>query len=221
MPPVTKEAVVTTLNGWSDVEKSRTTRIYVGRDKNGCTVRKGTEAAFAWLMQQIHERVEPVDVANGHRTRAENDFYKGARNSNHISGTAVDLNGGRHPYEAHQKGAWTSGFTAAQTAEIRKILAEAGGLFAWGADFPRGKRDAMHFELAKGTTMADVQAFVSKIEEDEDMQLSDEQMDKLADLVARKVWGYKNVKVEPTRDAYAILRSTKGDTEHLVKEGRK
>ncbi|MCR6649696.1 MAG: M15 family metallopeptidase [Cellulomonas sp.] len=218
-----------TLNGWPVVAESAVTRVYVGGDTDGCTVLAGDVAkAFAWLMQQFHDRVEPITEANGWRSADFNKRIGGAARSNHISGTAVDLNGGRHPYEKHQPGrTYRSGFSTAQTAQIRKILVESGGLFRWGLDFPVGLRDAMHFELAPGSTPAAVKTFVRKVE---DMAITDADIKTLkaklvpeivAELVKAlpvAVWGYKNPKIE-TRDAFGILRSAKGDTEHLVKSG--
>lgn len=152
-----------TLNGWDDASAAQVDRLFLADDENGCEVLRGdVAAAFAWLVEQIHTRVERVTVLNGWRSRAFNTSVGGHPGSNHISATAIDVNGGRHPYEAHQRGQpYSSGFTAAQTAEVRRILAEADGLFTWGLDFPVGLRDAMHFEITTGRRASAVRAFVT------------------------------------------------------------
>jgi D-alanyl-D-alanine carboxypeptidase len=66
--------------------------------------------------------------------------------SNHASATAWDLNALKHPRGV--KGT----FTAAQTAAVRRILADvqddAGHLvFRWGNDYVNSPIDSMHFEI--------------------------------------------------------------------------
>lgn len=60
--------------------------------------------------------------------------------SNHASGTAIDVNAPSHP---NGKGGT---FTPAQVVQIRKIIAEAGNVVAWGHDW-HGTVDEMHFEI--------------------------------------------------------------------------
>jgi hypothetical protein len=72
------------------------------------------------------------------------------------------VNGYKHPYEANTK-PWSSGWTSAQQAEIRAIMAESGGLISWGLDYNPGWRDAMHFDVTRGKTAAQVKAFINSI----------------------------------------------------------
>jgi len=209
---------VATLNGWPEARESAVVRIVVGGDANGVTTLDGdVSTAFRWLLEQFHARVEPISEVNGWRSAAFNKQIGGAARSNHISGTAVDVNGARHPFERHHPGKrYSSGFTNAQGRAVRAILKEAGGLFGWGLDFPVGLRDAMHFELANGTTKADVAAFVATLrarkaapiaattDEDEDMPTADE--------IAQAVWSYRNAKLE-RKDTYALLRRTSANAE--------
>lgn len=175
-----------TLNGWPEVSEQGVVRIVVGGDANGATVLAGDAAtAFRWLLEQFHTRVEPIIEVNGWRSAAFNKQVGGATRSNHISGTAVDVNGGRHPFEAHHPGkTYSSGFTAAQEREVRSILREA-RLFAWGLDFPVGRRDAMHFELAPGTSKTDVARFVATLsKEDEDMAITQDDLENIREAAA-------------------------------------
>jgi len=213
---------MTTLNGWPTVPASKVTRIFVGGDRNGATVLAGDVAtAFTWLLEQLHAQVEPLTVVNGWRSAADNRRAGGAARSNHISGTAVDVNGGRHPYERHHPGRrYSSGFTTAQAKAVRAILARADGLFRWGLDFPVGLRDAMHFELAGGTTPRDVTAFVATLRTSPDAAsapaatLTTNQEDDMPTLdeIAMAVWGYRNAELERV-DAYALLRRTNANAE--------
>jgi len=161
--------MTTTNNGWPVVASAAVTRVYLAADRDGVLVLRGdVERALSWLVREIHTRVEPVTVVNGWRSAADNARFGGAAGSNHMSGTAIDVNGGQHPYELHlpasQRGTrYRSGWTAAQVAAIRSILARADGLFAWGLDYPSGFRDAMHFDIAKGRTPADVARFVAAV----------------------------------------------------------
>lgn len=149
-----------TNNGWSIVDADQVTRVYVGADGDGCTFLSGDVATlFAWFFDQLHRRVEPVYMLNGWRSAADNAYYGGAAGSNHMSGTAGDVNGDRHPYEAHTK-PWSSGWTSAQQATVRQIMAEARGLISWGLDYAPGVRDAMHFDLTAGATAAQVRSLV-------------------------------------------------------------
>jgi len=153
----------TTLNGWPITDS--TYRFWVKGDSNGCAVRPELVPAFEWLAEQLSQ-VEPLVSLNGWRSQADNTYYHGHPRSDHMSGTAIDFNGAKHPYEANQKGAWTSGFSATQTKKIREILKYA-GIFEWGADYPVGLRDAMHFGLKPGTTRTQVLNFIDRMEDDE------------------------------------------------------
>lgn len=153
----------TTNNGWNLVDGDQVTRVYVGADLDGCTFLSGDVAAlFAWFFDQVHTRVEPVTMLNGWRSLQSNTDAGGDNGSNHMSGTAGDVNGYRHPYEAHTK-PWSSGWSAQQQQTIRQIMAETGGLVSWGLDYRPGYRDAMHFDLTSGTTPAQVAAFVATL----------------------------------------------------------
>lgn len=62
--------------------------------------------------------------------------------SNHLSGTAMDLNWKSHPFQVAN-----AGFSAAQIATIKEIQAFYEGTVFWGNDWSDPK-DAMHFQLA-------------------------------------------------------------------------
>lgn len=181
-----------TNNGWNVVDGDQVTRRWIGADTDGCTFLSGPVAdLFVWFFDQLHQHVEPVTMLNGWRSAADNAYYGGAAGSNHMSGTAGDVNGYKHPYEAHTR-PWSSGWTAEQQHMIRLLMAQTGGLISWGLDYAVGIRDAMHFDLSPGTTPAQVAAFVHTLHtppppEEEDM--TPEQAKTLDDIA---IWVQQN-----------------------------
>lgn len=65
--------------------------------------------------------------------------------SNHLGGTAMDLNWNQHPM-----GPSYAGYSQAEIAEIRKLLAFYEGTIYWGQDWNTPK-DGMHFQMGYGT----------------------------------------------------------------------
>ncbi|KQY25212.1 hypothetical protein ASD16_07205 [Cellulomonas sp. Root485] len=153
----------TTENGWP--KDPRVVRIRCGGDLNGAEVREGDVAIVAKaFLDLFHERVEPITEVNGFRTSTFNDSIAGSiKNSNHVSGTAWDVNGGRHKNEAVHPNGWRSGFTPAQVDAVRTLLAQFGGLLEWGMDFAVGKRDPMHVAVARGVTQDQIAALAASL----------------------------------------------------------
>lgn len=104
--------------------------------------------------RRFHAEVEPVATFNGWRNASLNAGSGGIPNSNHLSGTAVDINGYRHPRYRHGT------FSAAQVAAIRRILADLGGVVRWGGDWG-SQVDEMHFEVV--ASVAQVSNAVSNL----------------------------------------------------------
>lgn len=93
--------------------------------------------------------------------------------SNHRSGTAIDINGHLHPYEATlPRGVtYVDGFTQAQRDRVRAIAASARdaagrSIGRAGLDFDRGRRDGMHLEIAPGTSAEQVAEAATAFEEE-------------------------------------------------------
>ena len=109
-------------------------------------VRSGdVHTVLEYVAEQLHRRVEPVVASAWHQADDWGYNYRPNRNnprslSCHASGTAIDYNATRHPNG--KRGT----FTAGQVAEIRRILAEVGGVVRWGGDF-KDTKDEMHFEI--------------------------------------------------------------------------
>ncbi len=147
-------------NGWSNDPK--TIRLYnLDKPDRYVTVRYGDVAVvFDWLIRRYKELVEPVWTCSGYRSVAVNKRSGGIPNSNHLSATAIDINGYMYPYEAEaSQGHWKTKVTGKKLDAVRQILSEAQGVLAWGGDFPVGYRDEMHWEISKHTTVAQVNKF--------------------------------------------------------------
>lgn len=90
-------------------------------------------------------------------------------NSNHRSGTAIDINGHLHPYEATTQGTYRDGFTQKQRDKVREIAkwvkSDSGkSLGRSGLDFAVGKRDGMHLEIAPGVSHAEMSQAAKRLE---------------------------------------------------------
>jgi hypothetical protein len=111
-------------------------------------VRRGAPAVLLqWVANQLNDNVEPVETLFGWRSAALNSSVGGVLSSNHLSGTAIDYNGARHPYEKRNPRTWKSGWSAEDVRRVRGILAGTKGTVRWGLDFNPGYRDGMHFEV--------------------------------------------------------------------------
>lgn len=137
------------------------------------------ETVLRYVIEQYAARVEPL------RNPGCWGFnYRENRNdpnslSNHSSGTAVDVNAPAHP-----NGVPTlQTFTVAQATEIHRILAEVDDVVRWGGDYS-STPDAMHFEINADAAAV---ARVADRLRGEDMPLSDEDLQKIDDIVKARV----------------------------------
>lgn len=121
-------------------------------------VRKGDVATiFKWFATYYNAHVQTLHWPGnwGFNVRPVRGQITGY--SNHASGTAIDLNAPLHPQGTRA----TSNFTAAQIAEVRRMLAYCGGVIRWGADYTSARPDPMHFEI--NASPARVHALALKI----------------------------------------------------------
>lgn len=86
--------------------------------------------------------VEPLSVG------ADEGGWTGTNSvatSNHLGGTAMDLNWNQHPM-----GAVNAGFSQSEIATIREMLAFYEGMIFWGNDW-NSPKDSMHFQMGYNT----------------------------------------------------------------------
>ena len=133
-------------NGWPGIKSGSDPRLTTIEPVPGrkFRVRAGAVAeVFTWLIRRFHAEVEPItggvldDWSYAYRAVRESTTL-----SNHASGTAVDLNATKHPWQTRA----TANFTASQIAAIRRILADA---VVNGKPVLRwlDRHDPMHFEV--------------------------------------------------------------------------
>ncbi len=150
-----------TYNGWPLALTSEVTTI----DAGGCVarVRGGAVAVvLAAFARDFHREVESIATLYGHRSVAANAAAGGDPRSDHLSGTALDINGGHHPWEKRtgtRRYPARGGFTLAQLAALRRLQARYP--VAWGGDYRTGYRDAMH-HYVHGTP-AQIEAAAARI----------------------------------------------------------
>ncbi len=89
----------------------------------------------------FHRNVESLNNARGFSDEGAWTPTNDVANSNHLSGTAVDINWSDHPFRVHN-----AGFTPAEIAKVREGLELFEGTIWWGNDW-QSPRDAMHFQL--------------------------------------------------------------------------
>lgn len=131
-------------NGWPASPTLRTRVLKVAGISLRIVDDDDVASVFGYVAAQFNARVEslPGKVADdwGFAYRANRNNPNSL--SNHSSGTAIDLNATQHPNSV----ATARTFTAAEIAEVRKIVAECDGVVRWGGDY-HGTPDAMHFEI--------------------------------------------------------------------------
>lgn len=139
---------MTTANGWPTL-RAVPKHSFVAPNGHACDVASADLAViFAYAVWRWHTEIEPVTACFGGRTYAQQmAVNRLAPTSNHVSFTAVDVNGAQHPYEASGRG-YHTGFTATQERTLHAILADT-GVLQWGGDFPSPYRDAMHIQVAQ------------------------------------------------------------------------
>lgn len=150
----------TSQNGWPVLPRgSSLDNAPVAGVKLSPGVRSGDVAVVLhWIAQQVNDRVEKLHAGWcwGYAYRAIRGQTSGY--SNHASATAIDLNA---PDHGRQSSSPHLGYTAAQVAEIHRILTACAGLVRWGGDYSPGPYDPMHFEI--NGTPAQIAALAGKL----------------------------------------------------------
>nr|DAU29188.1 MAG TPA: Chitinase A [Caudoviricetes sp.] len=102
----------------------------------------------AWLI--LYNRlVEPI-TSQVWGWSADNDVW----NSNHMSGTAVDIGAPKYPWGQHT-------MPPATKAKVRALLAKFEGVIFWGADWDYA--DEMHYQIGLPPSDPRVHAFAEKL----------------------------------------------------------
>lgn len=127
-----------TENGWRICDRDEIVQVTVPGTTQQIEVRRGDAATIlvAWMCW-YHLNVEPIDLYKPRDDwgwSATNDVP----NSNHLSGTAVDINATQYPWQRLTMG-------ADKVAKVRRGLELFEGTIFWGRDWDR--KDEMHYQL--------------------------------------------------------------------------
>jgi hypothetical protein len=164
--------VATSQNGWP-VDEAGTlqdrTAVAGVTFPNG--IRSGdVYTVLAYVAEAFHRTVEPLVPGTCWGWYVKT-ISGSTQTSNHASGTAIDLNAPAHPLGV------PGTFSPAQVTAIRKIVDYCGGVVRWGGDYT-SRKDEMHFEINKdGPAVA---ALAAKIKGDDDMPVTDTDVEKIA-----------------------------------------
>lgn len=126
-----------TENGWPQIDSSQLDRSPIPGTRAVVELRQGDVSTVlkAWAAW-YHRNVEPVDP--GQRDEwgwsATNDVW----NSNHLSGTAIDINAQQYPWKFYT-------MAAELVAVVRRGLDLFDGVVFWGRDWDRP--DEMHYQI--------------------------------------------------------------------------
>jgi hypothetical protein len=162
-------------------------------------VRSGpVHVVFSYLIHRLITEVEPAGEG------CWGYAYRKNRNADnlscHASGTAIDFNAPKHPNG--KRGT----FTPQQVQTIERILDDI-GVVAWGGHF-HGTPDEMHFEIhgtpseVGAAARRLIQTRPQPVQEDDDMPLSDDDVQKVAAAAAAMI----------RKDLAVILRGTRDGT---------
>ncbi|QFG14265.1 lysin A [Mycobacterium phage Tourach] len=146
-------------NGWRMCDANELDRGAVPGTSLVLPIRKGVanlilKGWVAWF----HRNVESLNNARGFSDEGAWTPTNDVANSNHLSGTAVDLNWSDHAFRVSY-----SGFTQAEINKVREGLKLFEGTIWWGQDW-NSPKDPMHFQLNYGEGDARNAAFATKLQ---------------------------------------------------------
>lgn len=154
-------------NGWSGIYSGTSpllTVITIPDTEVKLKVRTGDVATIMkYVATRFHKEVEPLTEGKDEWGWAYRSVRGATSLSNHASGTAIDLNAMKHPWQTTA----TANFSAAQISSINKIVASCAGVIKWLSG-----HDPMHFEIQRmdrGGSVAAVARLAAKINASEEL----------------------------------------------------
>ena len=129
-------------NGWPMVDQNSCTWVTVPGTNVNLQIQNGLPLAILRAFAaDFNAYVEPLRDADSACWTSTNSVST----SNHLSGTALDLNWNSHPFLI-----LNAGFSEAKIAVVRELIDFYEGTIFWGNDWNTPK-DAMHFQVGYGT----------------------------------------------------------------------
>ena len=141
---------VPTENGWPMVNANKTVSVQVVPASKKVPLLRGDVATIlnAWIILYNRE-VEPIQ-SQVWGWSPDNDVA----DSNHMSGTAIDINAPLYPWGKRV-------MPAATKSKVRSLLAKFNGVIFWGADWARA--DEMHYQIGLSPNDSRVKALAEKL----------------------------------------------------------
>lgn len=141
---------VLTENGWPMVNADKTVAVQVVPAAKRVPLLRGDVATILNAFIILYDReVEPIR-SQVWGWSADNDVW----NSNHMSGTAIDIHAPWYPWGKRV-------MSAATKAKVRALLAKFDGVIFWGADWNRA--DEMHYQIGVPPSSPKVRALAEKL----------------------------------------------------------
>lgn len=141
---------VLTENGWPMVNADKTVSVQVVPAAKRVPLLRGDVATILNAFIILYDReVEPIR-SQVWGWSADNDVW----NSNHMSGTAIDIHAPWYPWGKRV-------MSAATKAKVRALLAKFEGVVFWGADWNRA--DEMHYQIGVPPSSPKVRALAEKL----------------------------------------------------------
>lgn len=150
MPRYPVRPGVPTENGWPMVNANRTVSVQVVPAARKVPLLRGDVATIlnAFLIL-YNRRVEPI-TSQVWGWSPDNDVW----NSNHMSGTAIDINAPKYPWGTYR-------MPAATIAKVNALLKDFEGVVFWGRNW--GKPDEMHYQIGLPPNNPRVAALARKL----------------------------------------------------------
>jgi putative chitinase len=144
-------------NGWRMVDQDSCVWVKVPGTSVTLQIREGQPASIMGAFAaDFNAYVEPLRDADSACWTATNSVAS----SNHLSGTAMDLNWGSHPFKIEN-----AGFDSTKLATVRELLGFYEEMIWWGNDW-NSPKDAMHFQMGYDTygsqNVDKVQSFIGR-----------------------------------------------------------
>ena len=129
-------------NGWPMVDSGSCTWVKIPGAPVNLEIQNGDPL---WVMRAFAADFHRVSEPRRDEDSACFTWTNSVPSSNHLSGTAMDLNWKTHPFQIEN-----AGFDAIKLAKLRALLDWYEGIIFWGNDW-QSPKDAMHFQMGYGT----------------------------------------------------------------------
>ena len=165
--------MATSINGWQVLapgDHRLQTYTIPGVPDRRLTLAKDAAPVLLYVAAWYHDNVHLLDQRNHHKESTVDEggynYRKSRVNtrwSNHSSGTAVDLDWSREGAQSAYSRRWWASNAKKKTALHRFLRNDLEGAVTWGGDWHGRYLDAMHFEITRGWSAADLRKLAHRL----------------------------------------------------------